>query len=891
MDTVRIELRLYGNGSIKTSWYKVPGAVRYHAYMTQSGKSGYLYNNQNLTVNCFVSPDRLPTNKDFRMYVDAYNSAGTKIASENSYMKITSYTYDPKKVPNNVPELRGMTPPSIQSKSATQTSATITWYAQSNATGYRMKFDNRVYELTGTSKTFTGLSPNRSYTFMMLTKTLDGDSAYGAAQTVTTPPVAPSNISAVSTTDTVTVSWNKVAGATKYTISFNNRIYTASGSSTSLKISGLQPWTSYNYKICCHSADGAGNYSSVKNIMTQQKPQAPKVPANIKKSATPSSATISWGAVSGATGYDLKFNGSVYSQTGTSKTISGLQPDTTYRFQVRAKNAAGTSAYSTEQTVRTTTRTPSNITKRSTESSVTISWSPVSGATGYDLLIDNRNYSQKETTRTLTGLGRNTAHKFQVRSKNANGVSPYSPEQTVTTAPYVPNVDAPQSSTYDTATVSWYSEQGATGYDVKFDGTVYSVPSNQTSKKITGLKPKTTYKYQVRAKNADGASAYSKEKSITTQKRLPDMPTNITATSTDKSVEIKWDKAPYATGYEVQFNGSSSSVTENSKKYEYLRSNTNYAYSVRSQNADGYSAYTPNKGILTAPSAPSNIKAVTDEDSVSLSWDASRGATGYEVEVDGRKYNTTANSYKATGLTPNTDHNCSVRAKNNGGTSTPSAVKKAKTTPKAPASPSATATKNSVTVSWPSVSGATGYDLLFDGKKYSTSNTSQRVDRLSPGTSHTYAVSSKNADGVSRYSPTKSISTVPNAPERPSDVSATATKNSVTVSWKAVSGATDYDLIFNGTTYHVTGTSKTITGLPENTRYSYKIRANNAGGSSAYTWDKYITTLMTPPAVPTNVRASATHDAATVSWSPAARATKYQLVFNGANYSVATHFS
>ena len=126
MDTVRIELRLYGNGSIKTSWYKVPGAVRYHAYMTQSGKSGYLYNNQNLTVNCFVSPDRLPTNKDFRMYVDAYNSAGTKIASGNSYMKITSYTYDPKKVPNNVPELRGMTPPSIQSKSATQTSATIT---------------------------------------------------------------------------------------------------------------------------------------------------------------------------------------------------------------------------------------------------------------------------------------------------------------------------------------------------------------------------------------------------------------------------------------------------------------------------------------------------------------------------------------------------------------------------------------------------------------------------------------------------------------------------------------------------------------------------------------------------------------------------------------------
>lgn len=53
MDTVRIELRLYGNGSIKTSWYKVPGAVRYHAYMTQSGKSGYLYI-VNALNNCVI---------------------------------------------------------------------------------------------------------------------------------------------------------------------------------------------------------------------------------------------------------------------------------------------------------------------------------------------------------------------------------------------------------------------------------------------------------------------------------------------------------------------------------------------------------------------------------------------------------------------------------------------------------------------------------------------------------------------------------------------------------------------------------------------------------------------------------------------------------------------
>ena len=378
MDKVRIELSFYANGSIKTSWYKVPGAVRYHAYMTQSGKSGYLYNNQNLTINCFVSPDRLPTNKDFRMYVDAYNSAGTKIAAGNSFMNITSYTYDPKKVPNNVPELKGLAAPSIKSKTATETSATITWYAQPNATGYRLNFDNRSYDLTATTKTFTGLSSNRSYTFMLLTKTVDGDGAYGAVQKVTTPPSAPSGISAVSTSDTVTVSWNKVTGANSYTVSFNSRDYTASGSSTSLKISGLQPKTTYNYKVRCVGVDGTGNYSSVRSVTTQAQTFQP--PAGITKRSTNNSATISWSPVSGATGYDLKFNGSIYSETGTSRTFTGLSANTAYRFQVRAKKTGVTGTYSAEQTVTTAPRTPSVSSAQATHNTATVKWDAVPGA-------------------------------------------------------------------------------------------------------------------------------------------------------------------------------------------------------------------------------------------------------------------------------------------------------------------------------------------------------------------------------------------------------------------------------------------------------------------------------------------------------------------------------
>ena len=177
------------------------------------------------------------------------------------------------------------------------------------------------------------------------------------AQCRKTPPSAPSGISAVSTSDTVTVSWNKVTGANSYTVSFNSRDYTASGSSTSLKISGLQPKTTYNYKVRCVGVDGTGNYSSVRSVTTQAQTFQP--PAGITKRSTNNSATISWSPVSGATGYDLKFNGSIYSETGTSRTFTGLSANTAYRFQVRAKKTGVTGTYSAEQTVTTAPRTPS----------------------------------------------------------------------------------------------------------------------------------------------------------------------------------------------------------------------------------------------------------------------------------------------------------------------------------------------------------------------------------------------------------------------------------------------------------------------------------------------------------------------------------------------------
>ena len=120
------------------------------------------------------------------------------------------------------------------------------------------------------------------------------------------------------------------------------------------------------------------------------------VPTNIKANVGTVSISLSFNPVTGATSYDILFDGRVYNTTRTSYTFTSLAPNSRHTYAVRAKNSNVTGAYSATQTVTTQTAIPgipSGITKKSTDTSVTISWSPVSGATGYDLKFNGSTYS------------------------------------------------------------------------------------------------------------------------------------------------------------------------------------------------------------------------------------------------------------------------------------------------------------------------------------------------------------------------------------------------------------------------------------------------------------------------------------------------------------------
>lgn len=83
--------------------------------------------------------------------------------------------------------------------------------------------------------------------------------------------------------------------------------------------------------------------------------QVPDAPGGLTAGAvTPSSVTLSWTPVPGATGYTVYRDGTKYEAVnGTSSTVTGLAPAASYRFQVSATNAAGESARSAQITATT----------------------------------------------------------------------------------------------------------------------------------------------------------------------------------------------------------------------------------------------------------------------------------------------------------------------------------------------------------------------------------------------------------------------------------------------------------------------------------------------------------------------------------------------------------
>ncbi len=357
---------------------------------------------------------------------------------------------------------------------------------------------------------------------------------------------------------------------------------------------------------------------------------------------------------------------------------------------------------------------------------------------------------------------------------------------------------------------------------------------------------------------------------IYTQWKLkpPNTPTNVTATAeSSTSIKITWQAVPLTDEYYLYRstieNGNYIKVGDtktNSYTNYTLEPATMYHYKVSAKNSAGESNLSsPSANATTKLDAPTsvNVKAESSN-SLTLSWNPVTGANGYKVYRSTAYYGTfepvgtsSYSPYTNTGLPSGTTYYYKVSATKGGVESELSSPPvSAPSIPDTPTGVTATATSSSsITVSWSSVTGATGYRVYrYAGSyatsyddMYTTSYTSYTNNTgLSSGTTYYYRVSAYNSSGEGSQSSYVSAET-PVVPATPSNVTATATSSSsITVSWSSVTGATGYGVYrYNGTSFVLwattssTSTTYTNTGLSSGTTYYYAVSAYNDGGESS----------------------------------------------------------
>ena len=232
----------------------------------------------------------------------------------------------------------------------------------------------------------------------------------------------------------------------------------ATSTTNSFVNTGLTASTTFRYQV--RAVDAAGNASAVSNTVTATTQagggdtQAPSVPANLTApSTTASSISLAWSASTdnvGVTGYQILrapgASGGTFTQIGTATSTSfvntGLTASTTFRYQVRAVDAAG-NASAVSNTVTAATQAgggdtqapsvPANLTAPSTTtSSISLAWSASTdnvGVTGYQILrapgTSGGTFTQIGTSATTSfvnsGLTANTTFRYQVRAVDAAG--------------------------------------------------------------------------------------------------------------------------------------------------------------------------------------------------------------------------------------------------------------------------------------------------------------------------------------------------------------------------------------------------------------------------------------------------------------------------------------
>ncbi len=296
-----------------------------------------------------------------------------------------------------------------------------------------------------------------------------------------------------------------------------------------------------------------------------------------------------------------------------------------------------------------------NITTTAKDTSITLNWDKVPGATGYRVYVKSGSSwkALKTTTArkyTAEDLSSGTAYTFAIKSySKASGktvwASKYSTVKATTQLGVTTSLKS--TTTNNSATLNWTAVNGATGYRVfvknnttgKWDIAVRTT-GKKTTATVENLEPGKKYTFAVRAYLNNGSIVWApKYKSINTVTK-PGVTDKVTSTSTENSVTLNWNKVPGATGYRIYVvkDGKWKALkTTTGLTYTAtgLTAGTKYTFAVKAYTKLSGTAYWASKYAkfvtATKTEAPSVTKVTAYTGKARVYWSDVNGETGYQV--------------------------------------------------------------------------------------------------------------------------------------------------------------------------------------------------------------------------------------------------------------------
>ena len=749
-----------GNG------WKALGAVTGTSYTYTGGKPGTTYT---FTIRCVDANNKTTTSN--------YNTSGW------------SHKYYPM--------------PTISKMESTTDGVKITWGKISGASKYRVYVKNadggwtKITDTTSTSYTWTGAKSGKTYTFTVRCLDADGNgvSAYNNDGWKLKFVAQPAITKLQNTADGLKLTWDAVAGASKYRVYVKNAdggwTKITDTSSTSYTWTGAKSGKTYTFTIRCLDANGntvsAFNDTGWKKTFVAQ-------PAISKLQNTDEGVKITWGKVAGANQYRVYVQNAdggwtkLTDTTSTSFTWTGAKSGKTYVFTVRCLDSDGktyTSSYSDTGWKIKFVAQPKITKLESVASGVKITWGKISGASKYRVYVKSADGTWTKltdttsTSYTWTGAKAGTGYTFTVRclDSKGNGVSAYNNDGWKHKYYPTPSFSGMES-TNEGVKLTWKSVKGAQLYRVyvkKGDTWTKLTDTKSTSFTWTGAKPGQTYSFTIRCLASDGKTYVSNYSNTGWEHRYYPAPSFSGMESTATGVKLTWNAVNNAKIYRIYVKEGASwkkltDTSDTSYTWTGAKKGTTYFFTIRCIDSDG-KTYTSNYNTTGWSHAYLAQPKVSSLESLStgmkITWGKVSGAEKYRVYVKTDKGwtkvgDSTSTSFTWTGAKLGQSYTFTVRCLNAAGTAFTSAANG--TGWSAAFSPAPDITKlesvsGGVKITWGAINGAEKYRVFVknaDGgwtKVGDSTSTSLTWSGAKKGTTYTFTVRCLNADGTAFTSP------------------------------------------------------------------------------------------------------------------------------------------